>query len=207
MILGRKLPEPIQLSNRNQKDSIKLFLTTTTALFCKILGVGLPPEEKLLAGVEIRLAKEKPLQQPNNRVQQQKHWVMVMAQTTNRFMKSKEQMKQLLVTGPYDPNSNIQFPRMVSEIRFSSRAKDNRQELFNFVWASVTLRCASFHLPPIPKLKLERMIFEPKLKMNCVGSVAAGLTMIELIKHFVVSSHSHVGKSEVHNQFRVLQTA
>lgn len=186
-MLGRRLPEPIQLSNRNHRDNIKSFLVTTASIFCRLLGVGLPPEEKILAGVDLRIAKEKPTQLPSNRAQQQKHWVMVLAQITNKFTKTKDHLKQIFTSAGKDASNPLNFPRMVSEITFSSRAKDNRQEILNFVMSATSLRCGTFHLPTVQKLKLERMIFEPKLKINSVGSVAAGLAMLELIKYFVVA--------------------
>jgi hypothetical protein len=188
----RNFPESILLTKKNLRSEINSFLSATSVLIGKCLGVGIPPEDKIERRINKRLSADEsriPPQQPQlmhttsgTLIPEENSPEEIRVKCVRNIQGLRESFRPLVAGGP----APLAF-RMVSQIELVHNAKDNRMEILNFLHAASSLRCENFKLKPLAKYKIEQTIFDSPVHLDTVASIGASLAIMELLKLLTVS--------------------
>lgn len=177
---NRKFPDHLLILRPTLRPEVRQFIQGTAIIIGKILGVGIPPEDKIELSLNFKLEKYK---EEVIDVQSNSPFSTYIEAVKNRTLKTIDLLRKKASAGP-GASSIFQIPRVVVLIEYKSRGKEYRTELLTFFDAAVNLRSANFRLASVPKYNIERAIFDIKISLDSLSSMAAAITVLEILKYF-----------------------
>lgn len=176
----RSFPEPITFGKKNLRGEINSFITAIAVLYGKLMGVGIPPEDKVERKINKKLAAAEQT---------------LTDETLSLKYNSSEDLRQFCVKNlqelrtafrPVEGSSGPNAWRMVSQIELVHNVKDNRTEILNFLHSTSSLRCENFKMKGLSRYRIEQAIFDSSIHLDTVASIGASLAVFEVIKLLTV---------------------
>lgn len=149
-------------------SEIKQFITSTSFLLGRMLGVGIPPEDKVDKIADKILEDDLALIEP--------------FRFREKVFQDIEELKSFLTKNLNNPS----FDRLVGSIDFNSGYKDLKAGIIAFLHSASCLRSANFRLKALLKYKIERLVYEVPISFDSVSSISACLAVIEICKYVSV---------------------
>lgn len=178
----RNFPEPLTVGRKHLRSEIYSFISAVAILFGKLLGVGIPPEEKVERKIKKRLGPIDP--PPTNEAPILQH--NSAEELRQGCVKDLQELRSIF--RPEEGSSNPLAWRMVSQIELVHNIKENRNEILNFLHHTASLRCENFKLKAISRYRVEQAIFDSSVHLDTVASMGASLALFEVIKLLTVGS-------------------
>ena len=165
----KRFADPIDLRNQGMASEIKQFITSTSYLLSRMLGVGIPPEDKVDKIADKILEDELTLIEP--------------FKFREKVFQDIEELKIFITKNANNPS----LERLVSSIDFNSGYKDLKGGIISFLHSASCLRSANFRLKALLKYKIERLVYEVPISFDSVSSISACLATIEISKYVSVA--------------------
>ena len=161
----KRKPEP--LSPGNGDEYVIGFITSTARIYCHTFKLNLPDQQNITDIIKLRLLSENTIPLSVDEKFSEKVYSENLKEMISQLAKKTIKKRDLF------------------QISFDDRHFHDL--ILSFIYDAANLRCVNFGLETVKKYKVEHWAFNIAPNMTNINTISAGLSMIDLVKYFVVS--------------------